>query len=663
MLRSNPHAAELQSARTYRVKCYIMLRMSSVLSTAASQSTPAQPGPVGGLTGLRAVAVLAVLGYHLFPEAVPGGFIGVDVFFVVSGFIVTRLLLIEHARTHRIALGSFWMRRARRILPALVVVLAVCIPVAFAIDTHLLEGIRRQLLGAISFSFNWLAIAADGDYFHAQAPELFTNLWSLGVEEQFYLVAPLLLLLAMGVRLRAQWIAVAALVLAASSAVAMTALSEEPLGSPTRAYFGTDTHAFGLLIGAALAVALGASEIPTVKARGKVAVRAIIGATALLTLAALAASLRSSGWFPAHGGLLVASMAAAALIWAAATTPVLGRALDAAPLRWLGERSYAIYLWHWPLFLILGATPLRSLPLAVAAGTTALSITVAALSFTLVETPFRRASSPTRHPGSVPHRDRTRGAANRPYPVLSTVAVSVLVGPLAVGGALIAMAHDDDASDAEQLVARGLAALEKEPDASSEPLPDGSSPPPRSDTVTAPATPAPEPSAPPPLAGSDITAVGDSVMLAATPALQAKFPGIAIDAEVSRSMWVAPDILSDLASAGALRPVVILGLATNGEVSLDLLGKVLEVVGEQRTLILITGHADRAWIPPTNTALAAFADAHPNVTVADWDAAISARPGDLAGDGIHPQPGGSTIYADMIPSAVDAARAETQSAG
>jgi peptidoglycan/LPS O-acetylase OafA/YrhL len=569
---------------------------------------------------------------------VPGGFIGVDVFFVVSGFIVTRLLLVERARTGRIGLRAFWARRARRILPALAAVLAVCVPLAFAVDPNLLAGIRRQLVGAVTFSSNWLAIAVEGDYFHAEQPELFTNLWSLAVEEQFYLLCPVLLIVALRFRRRAVLIGV--LVLAGVSALAMALWSGVPFGSPTRAYFGTDTHAFGLLIGVALAVALGASELRVASGRRMVA-RATVSCLSLLVLVVLSAGMASSGWFPRTAVSSSRASPPRVSSGLSPSAPVLGRILDVEPLRWLGERSYAVYLWHWPLLLILGATPLRSVPILLAVSTAGLSIAAAAASFVFVEAPFRRR-------GSSDPRSRV---ARRP--VVRPVIVSSVIATLALGSVAVVVAHDD-VSDAEQLVARGRSALgdssPKDGEAKATPssIPDAK---PTPESTASPAAPTPEP-----ILGTDITAVGDSVMLAAAPELQSVLPGIDIDAEVSRSMWVAPDILSADAASGGLRSIVVLGLATNGEVGTDQLDRVLGVVGTDRTLVLVNARADRGWIPGANSALTAFAEAHPNVAVADWDAAIAPHPERLAGDGIHPEPAGSTVYVQAIAQAIVAAR-------
>ncbi len=204
-----------------------------------------------GLDGLRAIAVTTVILFHLTPGGLPGGYLGVDVFFVISGFLITSLLLREHGDTGRLHLPGFWCRRARRLLPALALVVLASCAAAVAIGGDVLVGIGRQVLGAATFSYNWLAIANNASYFDDTVPELFRNLWSLAVEEQFYLVWPLVVAALLLLR-RRTWMLLPVLLLAAGSVATMTLL---PATDPTRLYYGTDTHSFGLAIGAALAIA------------------------------------------------------------------------------------------------------------------------------------------------------------------------------------------------------------------------------------------------------------------------------------------------------------------------------------------------------------------------------------------------------------------------
>src|SRR5690606_23039035 len=206
---------------------------------------------IEGLDGLRALAVAAVLIFHLRPETLPGGFLGVDVFFVVSGFLITTLLLRELA-TGRVDLARFWLRRARRLLPAVAAVVLVCVPAAWLVSSDLLVGIGRQVGGALTFTTNWLEIGAGTSYFDTTAPQVFAHFWSLAVEEQFYLLWPLLLVALVAATATARTRARIALAAAVVSAAAMAVL-HTPGEDATRVYYGTDTHAFSLLVGVALA--------------------------------------------------------------------------------------------------------------------------------------------------------------------------------------------------------------------------------------------------------------------------------------------------------------------------------------------------------------------------------------------------------------------------
>ncbi|MFM2353204.1 MAG: hypothetical protein RLZZ608_610, partial [Actinomycetota bacterium] len=223
--------------------------------SAISTSTVARDR-LPGLDGLRALAIVLVLAYHLFPGLAPGGFIGVDVFFVVSGYLITALLIAEHREHGRISLGRFWARRARRLLPALIVVVGLSSAVAALIGGDILVGIGWQLAGVLTFSSNWWSIAQGASYLDQTSPDLFRHAWSLAVEEQFYLVWPLAMILLLFLPLR--WLRVAVpLALAVVAAVAMAVLAGDPVVDPAPAsvaYLSTLTHGFGLLVGAGVAL-------------------------------------------------------------------------------------------------------------------------------------------------------------------------------------------------------------------------------------------------------------------------------------------------------------------------------------------------------------------------------------------------------------------------
>jgi len=590
-----------------------------------------EPFRVAGLDGLRAIAVIAVVLFHVFPAAMPGGFLGVDLFFVVSGFIITALLLRERAAAGRIDLRGFWLRRARRLLPALLALLLVCTALAAAIGGDPLLGIGPQLAGALSFSANWVLLGLGGDYFAETAPELFRHLWSLGVEEQFYLMWPLALLLLLRMPRRLRIVLIAALALA--SAVAMGLLWDPAL--PTRVYYGTDTHAFGLALGALLAVV--AERWPTRRLewpRGAAIAVTGLGTASVLGLVALAVLLPAGSWLVFRGGLqLVAVLTALAIAGLLLPASPIARVLDATPLRWVGQRSYAMYLWHWPLLVLLTAafpasprTGVEALPLGLAV--IALTTAASAASYRLLEQPMRRdgvRATLRRWRGTRPLRRAAAGLA----------AVALLAGAGVAAGT--AISRDPGVGEAEAAILAGIEALER------------LEPPPESAPVIG------SPIAPPaaqPAAGDRIIAIGDSVTVAATPELRERFPGIRIDAAVSRQLSEAPAIIERMVQREQLRDVVVLALGTNGPIESRDLERIRSLIGPDRLLVLVNAQAPRGWIPGVNRQLSRFAQAYREVELANWHSAIQPHLDVLAPDQVHFAGAGARIFARTLEDAL-----------
>jgi peptidoglycan/LPS O-acetylase OafA/YrhL len=619
-----------------------------------------------GLDGLRAIAVVLVVVYHLFPQLVPGGFVGVDVFFVISGFLITSLLLREHTRTGTIALVPFWQRRARRLLPALAVVVTVCASLAWLVGGDVLERLGLQVLGAATFSYNWFGIAAGSQYFAASTPELFRNVWSLAVEEQFYLLWPLVLPLFLLLP-RAWGRITAALLLAASSALWMTVVVATD-GEVTRAYFGTDTHSFGLLLGVALAFAISAVTTGSrADARPHRATRiglSALGAAGMLGLAvaALVPWGDSVATFP--GALLLASLSAVVLIAASvwprsAASARVGSALDVAPLRWIGERSYGIYLWHWPLLVLVvyateGSAPDAGVPTAAGVWVLVVTLVVAAVSYRFIEMPirtlgFRAALRRLRAAFLRSSRSRMRALG-------ATCAVI-----LALSGATAAIAAAPNASSAETYVQAGAEALANaEADATATPTATPRASAARPEQPVPPLAPKPteSASAEPLVAGERVTAIGDSVMLASAGALLDRLPGIDVDAAVSRSTWAGPGLVEALAERDALRDYVVVALGTNGPVDRSSLDHMVEAAGPHRHVVFVNASAPRDWIAGVNRELADFAKTHPTVSIADWASAIDGKEGLLASDRIHPGKRAGRLFADTVAETIE--RVETE---
>jgi peptidoglycan/LPS O-acetylase OafA/YrhL len=360
------------------------------------------PAPAGsgqryvpGLDGLRAVAVLAVVAYHLGFGWAQGGLLGVGIFFTLSGYLITDLLLGQHAATGRLHLLDFWQRRARRLLPALFVMLGVVAIWVSVFQRAQLSALRGMTAAAAVYISNWWLIIHNQSYFaRFGPPSPLGHLWSLAVEEQFYLIWPWLVLLALLVfrhrseRSRRLLMASASLALAAASAIAMDVLYH-PGYDPTRVYDGTDTRAFGLLIGAALAILRPSREMPADPSKRS---RLALDGTGWVGLVVIGLLIWRTGEYSSflyRGGMVVLSFATAAVVLAVASpASVLGRALGWGPLRWIGVRSYGIYLWHYPI-IVLTTPPNGTDSLPRAAVQVTATIVVAALSWRFIEDPIR----------------------------------------------------------------------------------------------------------------------------------------------------------------------------------------------------------------------------------------------------------------------------------
>lgn len=369
-----------------------------------------RPG-IHALDGLRAVAVALVLADHGGVPGVSGGFIGVDLFFVLSGFLITSLLIDELHRTGRIDLGGFWIRRGRRLLPALVLMVLTVAIAHELLPSDAVVGLREDAIAAFFWVANWRFVAQQTDYFtEAGTPSPLQHTWSLGVEEQYYFLWPLLLitialLLAFRARRRGSLATVGGVrltvFLLASAGAAVSATAAEVLASDAtrdRVYFGTDTRAQALLIGAAAAALLvgdwpaltaGWSVIRTGWGRWVARLLPLAG----LALLAVAAHCATGSAAEFRGGLLtLVAVAAIAVIAPVALhqSGLVARALAWAPLVWLGAISYGVYLWHWPIFLVLNGERTGWSGGALLAARCAVTVGVAAVSWWVIEEPIRR---------------------------------------------------------------------------------------------------------------------------------------------------------------------------------------------------------------------------------------------------------------------------------
>jgi peptidoglycan/LPS O-acetylase OafA/YrhL len=603
-----------------------------------------------GLNGLRAVAILGVLFYHLGASWMLGGFLGVDVFFVISGFLITALLLTEYDRAGEIRLGRFYLRRARRLLPALLTVLVAIAAWTVVFHPQRLYGLRSDTLSAVAYISNWWFIAEDRSYFEVMAePPLLAHLWSLAIEEQFYLVWPLVVLLVMrrGGRRPLYYVALGGAVLSTLLMSVLAVLGDQPVPhDPSRLYFGTDTHAFGLMAGAALAV-VWTAQPPTSPVPALRRVFNLLGAVALATVVWAFVEVSEFSHVLYRGGFLAFCLAVAVLV-AAAVYPgtLIERVMSLPPLQWIGDRSYGLYLWHWPVFLMLrpgidiGLTGLPNAALRLL-----LTFGLAALTYRWVEAPFREGQVLTRlrrhlRPGPLP-------AVTRAVAPLLT---SVLVTALAVSG--LARATPSAVPQGQVQVApvihRGNGGVNQAGDDSSPRHP----------------SPAPgqanggnmQPDRRPPEGQRaripPVLAMGDSVLIAASAALRAELGRVRVIAEVGMQAYELRDRLEALAGDGDLRRAVVLHTGSNGIIDPDDLRDMLKMLEDRPVVVVVNVSVPRTWEAPNDKLLDEIVPQYDNTVLADWKSETIRNRAHLGPDGVHPGATGAAAYSQLVKQAL-----------
>jgi peptidoglycan/LPS O-acetylase OafA/YrhL len=591
------------------------------------------------LDGLRAVAVALVIAYHLGYSHVAGGYIGVEVFFVLSGWLVCALLVNEHQRTGRIALKDFWLRRARRLLPGLVVVGTATLALASVVQPERLAELRSQAVAALGYHLNWRLLLDQQSYFEAaEGPAGLEHLWSLSIEEQFYLAFPLLCGLVL-----TRWSRKRAVAIALGGALVATVLRlvlYAPGADPTRAYFGTDTRAAGLLLGVALGVFWTPNRLRPQSSPRFAAVldAAAVAGAAVLVWYTVVLSDRDPTAF--RSGFTAVQLGTLALI-AVAVFPAptrTRRALSSRPLCWVGQRSYGIYLIHWPVIVFASSAPGQQpeAPGTVAAQLAAV-VGLAALMYRWIEQPIR-------HRGL---RDAARGAHAgvlalvRGRPVAATavaVASAVLLGVSLDVSHEVATASPPRRGQRESVTMTARATSTSPTTAAALVAPAGQAVVPPAPTAVPAA-----PSFPP------TTAIGDSVLVGAADALAARMgPALTIDALIGRQMVDADELARDLAGRGQLGQVVLLHLGNNGPFTAEQIDAVFAAVGPDRTVLLVNVLVPRRWEGEVNDQLAAAIDRHPNAVLVDWRSIVTSEPGLTRSDGYHLTGDGAERFADLV---------------
>ena len=567
---------------------------------------------IPAIDGLRAVAVIAVMFYHLGFTWIPGGFLGVDLFFVISGYVITRLLLDSIEQSGGLDLRGFYIARARRLLPALVFML---VSTTIAIGIWAPDAIKRLLIDtpfSLTGTMNWWLVARHQDYFESIGrPPLLQHTWSLAVEAQFYLVWPLILYFILK-QFGKKHIPLASLAIAAASGITLLlvsfSLDASNASKVSHVYFGTDTHSIGLFLGAALAV----SWIPQnfTKTVSRKAQDFIDGVGFLGFIGILAAFLLIDENQPT---LYKIAFPLAGLCGAAIIMSVVHPASRFAPVLqnpvflWIGERSYAIYLWHWVIFQVTRpSVDLAGKEWALYSLRILIVLALSDISLRYVELPIRRGVIQYWWKGLKYRTKKERSQQTRTFSII-TVIVLLLASVVSVRAIGIA-------NDQRQRLEDSLTAT---PTANTEVVKDG------------------------------LWVTGDSVILGIRSKLGESHPISIMNARIGRQ---APELLSVMLQdkMEAANVPVIFNLGNNNALTREQTVAIFEAVKDQPRIIVVNTAVPRPWREGNNSLIAEVASKYANVIIFDWNAISEGRPEYFAPDGVHLVPTGVDVYVAEI---------------
>jgi peptidoglycan/LPS O-acetylase OafA/YrhL len=567
---------------------------------------------IPAIDGLRAVAVIAVMFYHLGFTWIPGGFLGVDLFFVISGYVITRLLLDSIAQSGGLDLRGFYIARARRLLPALVFML---VSTTIAIGIWAPDTIKRLLIDtpfSLSGTMNWWLVARHQDYFESIGrPPLLQHTWSLAVEAQFYFVWPLILYFILK-RFGKKHIPLASLAIAAASGITLllvsVSLDASNASKVSHVYFGTDTHSIGLFLGAALAVSWIPQNFTTQVS--KKAQDFIDGVGFLGFVGILAAFLLIDENQPT---LYKIAFPLAGLCGAAIIMSVVHPASRFAPVLqnpvflWIGERSYAIYLWHWVIFQVTRpSVDLAGKEWALYSLRILIVLALSDISLRYVELPIRRGVIQYWWKGLKYRTKKERSQQTRTF---SVVTVIVLVLATVVSIRAIGIANDQRQKLEDSLTA---------------------TPAPVTEVVT-----------------DGLWVTGDSVILGIRSTLGQSHPISIMNARIGRQ---APELLSVMLQDKneAADVPVIFNLGNNNALTREQVVAIFEAVKDQPRIIVVNTAVPRPWREGNNALIAEVASQYDKVIIVDWNSISEGHPEYFAPDGVHLVPTGVDVYVAEI---------------
>ncbi|GCF94042.1 acyltransferase [Enterococcus florum] len=599
---------------------------------------------ITGFDGLRSLAVIAVILYHLLPSHMKGGFLGVPVFFVVSGYLITDLLLQEWKQNGTISVKQFYIRRMKRLYPALIAMLVASSAYITLFQRNLLNNLRGNVISSLFYVNNWWQIDHGLSYFDRFAAESpFTHIWSLAVETQNYLIWPLIFLILMKVVKKRGKIFLGIMGVSLLSAIWMAILFT-PGQDPTRVYYGTDTRIFSIWLGAGLAFIWPSTRLKQeIPAQAKKVLN-IVGVFSLLVMILSFVFMHDGTTFLYYGGMFLISIVCMLLVAITAHPGAsLNKWLTNPIFSWLGKRSYGIYLYQYPVMIFYEAKV--NVAEHILLHTTIeiiLILVITELSYRFIERPMR----------VFPYKEslRTiRSAIEAPWKSRRKISLAAtgLVTMVAIIGLVIAPTNQVDAEQ-EQLQ-KQIEQSKKETNEAQQTkdsqdaeqiqqIADKYGLTSREETKAQ---------------SLEITAFGDSVLLAGANGLKEIFPQMYVDGEIGRQVDGSAALIDQLKEEGKLHDTVLLSLGTNGAFTDEGFNAIMKAIGSKRKVYVINVHLPtRRWQNQVNQDLARMADQYKNITLIDWYDHSLNQDSWFYEDQVHPNDEGMVHYGSFIAKAI-----------
>ncbi|MCZ2492460.1 acyltransferase family protein [Dellaglioa carnosa] len=616
---------------------------------------------ITGFDGVRTLAVIGVILYHLVPSSLQGGYLGVPIFFVVSGYLITDLLNQEWQQNNKIDILGFYVRRVRRLYPALLAMLVTTIAYITLFQRDLLTNIKEIFASNLLYVYNWFQVLHKESYFdHFGTPSPFTHLWSLSIEGQYYLFWPIIVALLVVFLKQKQRIFNLIFILAFISALLMAFLYKTG-SDPSRVYYGTDTRMFSILLGSALSFIWPSSALKKeISNKGRIVLDAL-GVSSLLAIILVFFTMSDQSSLVYRGGMFFFSVLVMIFVATVAHPGADMNKLMTNPLfTWIGKRSYGIYLYQFPIMVFyeskiqsIGSHPWRNALIEIA-----MILIVSDLSYRFLERPLQRFDYKQTFKAI---KSAFMGGTKNSRQKITVIMGLLVIGVAAFGMVVVPQATATGSNDLQANISKNAKLAEKKNATALKKTSSSESKKTDSSKKTSSAkkeskAPA-EKQSPTSLTKAEVqkasnvyaTAIGDSVLADGADLLQDALPHMYVDAKVGRQVYNAADDIKALDAQGKLQDNVLVGLGTNSPFTTDQFDEVMDAIGSKRQVYWINVHVPtRRWEGPVNSMLESQKKKYSNLHIIDWHSYSKNNTDWFYDDNVHPDPDGSKYYATYI---------------